>query len=127
MTNDCSLGGICGGCFYCGKKCSEQLLEKDNRVRSLLEGTCSYGFEYQEIIESPLIFAYRNKMEYSFGDCTKDGPLTMGLHRKKSFYDVIDVDCCLLVHEDCNRVVRAAAEYFRRLGVTYKDKRSHKG
>ena len=127
MTNDCSLGGICGGCFYCGKKCSEQLLEKDNRVRSLLEGACSYGFEYQEIIESPLIFAYRNKMEYSFGDCMKDGPLTLGLHRKKSFYDVIDVDCCLLVHEDCNRVVRAAAEYFRGLGVTYKDKRSHKG
>ncbi len=125
--NDCSLGGICGGCFYCGKNAGEQLSEKNNRVKNLLDKAVDYPYEYQGIIEIPQIFGYRNKMEYSFGDCQKDGPLTLGLHRKKSFYDVIDADSCLLVHNDCNEIVKTAADYFRSIGVTYKDKRSHKG
>ncbi len=129
-VNNCSLGGICGGCFYVGETVSGQLEKKNNRVYELLKEAAKefdYEFEYQGIIESPLVFGYRNKMEYSFGDCIKGGPLTLGLHKKKSFYDVIDTDCCKLVHEDCNIIVRAAADYFRRSGVTYNDKKSHKG
>ena len=129
-VNNCSLGGTCGGCFFAGRKVSEQLEEKNKRVTGLLmQASAEYGqnYEYQGIYESPLVFAYRNKMEYSFGDCIKGGPLTLGLHKKKSFYDVIDVDCCMLVHNDCNMIVRAVADYFRGLGVTYNDKKSHKG
>ncbi|MCI5792986.1 MAG: methyltransferase domain-containing protein [Lachnospiraceae bacterium] len=129
-VNNCSLGGICGGCFYVGETVSGQLEKKNNRVYELLKEATKefdYEFEYQGIIESPLVFGYRNKMEYSFGDCIKGGQLTLGLHKKKSFYDVIDTDCCKLVHEDCNIIVRAAADYFRRSGVTYNDKKSHKG
>ncbi|MBQ8933692.1 MAG: class I SAM-dependent RNA methyltransferase [Lachnospiraceae bacterium] len=128
---DCSLGGICGGCYYCNCSYEDQLQEKNERVRTLLEQAAApYAdspYIYEGIIPSPLLFGYRNKMEYSFGDCAKDGPLTLGLHRKKSFYDVIDVDCCRLVHNDCNLVVKAAADYFRGLGLTYTDKRSHLG
>ncbi len=129
-VNNCSLGGICGGCFFTDKSLSEQTEQKNKRVYDLLmEATKEYGqnFEYQGIFESPLIFGYRNKMEYSFGDCIKGGPLTLGLHKKRSFYDVIDTDNCLLVHEDCNKVVRLVAKYFREAGVTYNDKKSHKG
>ena len=156
IINECSLGGICGGCFYVQNKpdkeqrsnpcsaptanCSrehalakgisyaDQLLRKEQRVRRLLDTACgedAYG--YEGTIESPLLFAYRNKMEYSFGDALKDGPLTLGLHKKRSFYDVIDVDCCNLVHEDCNRIVNAVGQYFRELGLTYNDKRTHLG
>lgn len=170
QINNCSLGGICGGCFYTQasggieetrsrkrkkKKdaadinksaCSEdtnasenaaelctygkQLDDKNKRVKDLLDDAVSpydYDYEYEGIISSPLIFGYRNKMEYSFGDCMKNGPLTLGLHKKRSFYDVIDVDCCQLVHNDCNLVVKNAAEYFRDLGLTYNDKRQHLG
>lgn len=129
-VNNCSLGGICGGCFFTDKSLSEQTEQKNKRVYDLLtEATEPYGqnFKYQGIFESPLAFGYRNKMEYSFGDCTKGGPLTLGLHKKKSFYDVIDVDSCLLVHDDCNKVVKLTAEHFRNAGVTYNDKKSHKG
>ena len=129
-VNNCSLGGICGGCFYVGETVSGQLEKKNNRVYELLKEATKefdYEFEYQGIIESPLVFGYRNKMAYSFGDCIKGGPLTLGLHKKKSFYDVIDTDCCKLVHVDCNIIVRAAADYFRCSGVTYNDKKSHKG
>ena len=29
-------------------------------------------------------FAYRNKMEFSFGDEYKDGPLSLGLHKREA-------------------------------------------
>ena len=124
---NCSLAGSCGGCSFHKMTYEEQLAQKDERVRSLLRQVLRGDDVYEGILESPLRFAYRNKMEYSFGDSCKDGPLTLGLHRKKSFYDVIDTDDCRLVHEDFNQVVRAAASYFKGLGLTYKDKRTHRG
>ena len=146
LVNECSLGGICGGCNYVMKpaedasesestkqaqgKCSYafQLAEKETRVRSLLEGACKdEDFGFEGIEASPLYFAYRNKMEYSFGDECKDGPLTLGLHKKRSFYDVVDADCCNLVHEDLNRIVSTVGYYFRQLGLSYMDKRTHLG
>ncbi len=128
IINKCSLGGLCGGCSCAETTYAGQLLQKEQRVRSLLDRACgadAYG--YEGTVPSPMIFGYRNKMEYSFGDDRKDGPLTLGLHKKRSFYDVIDVDCCALVHEDCNRIVKAVGEYFRALGLTYADKRTHLG
>ncbi len=149
IINDCSLGGICGGCFYCvngGEQSrkskgtespaknaitiEEQCAIKSEHVHALLdEAVAPYGYEYryEGIIPSPLTFGYRNKMEYSFGDCVKNGPLTLGLHQKKSFYNVIDVDSCRLVHNDFNLVVKCVADYFRETGLTYHDKRSHFG
>ena len=149
-VNECSLGGICGGCYYVKKlsegtpgdgreaqkemqereRCSYafQLGEKEERVRGLLEGVCGKdGFGFEGIEPSPLLFQYRNKMEYSFGDDRKDGPLKLGLHKKRSFYDVVEADCCNLVHEDCNRIVSAVGYYFRQLGLSYTDKRTHLG
>lgn len=125
--NNCKLDGICGGCAYAGGSYEAQLNEKNEHIRGLLEDACREMPEYEGIIESPIVFGYRNKMEYSFGDEKKDGPLTLGLHKKRSFYDVIDVDCCKLVHEDFNQIVKATKSYFDDLGLTYKDKRSHLG
>lgn len=125
--NNCVLAGICGGCKHTAVSYAEQLKIKDEFVKGLLDGAIESDYEYEGIIGSPLIFAYRNKMEYSFGDEKKDGPLTLGLHKKRSYYDVIDCDCCHLVHEDFNKIVKATREYFAESGVTYKDKRSHKG
>ncbi|MDO4438306.1 MAG: class I SAM-dependent RNA methyltransferase [Eubacteriales bacterium] len=126
-VNDCKLNGICGGCAYAGGSYEAQLNEKNEHIRNLLNDACREMPEYEGIIESPIVFGYRNKMEYSFGDEKKDGPLTLGLHKKRSFYDVIDVDCCKLVHEDFNQIVKVTKAYFDDLGLTYKDKRSHLG
>ena len=43
----------------------------------------------KEFKGSPLADCYRNKMEFSFGDEVKDGPLALGMHKRGSFYDVV--------------------------------------
>ena len=125
--NNCALAGICGGCAYCGKSYEEQLREKEKLVKGLLDGAVRGEYEFEGIAKSPLVFGYRNKMEYSFGDERKNGPLTLGLHKKRSFYDVVNADCCQLVHEDFNVILRETRAYFDELGATYKDKKTHRG
>ena len=41
---------------------------------------------------------YRNKMEFSFGDEVKDGPLALGMHKRGSFYDIVTTPECRIVH-----------------------------
>ena len=127
MIHQCSLFGICGGCTYGALSYEEQLAIKDGEMRKLIEEAQCDMDRYEGILGSPLIFAYRNKMEFSFGDSAKNGPLTLGLHKKKSFYDIVDTDCCLITHEDFNEIQRITREYFGELGLTYMDKRSHLG
>lgn len=127
IKHECSLFGICGGCTYGAISYEEQLSIKDQEIRRLIfEAGCDME-KYEGILGSPLIFAYRNKMEFSFGDSCKNGPLTLGLHKKKSFYDIVDTDCCRITHEDFNEIQRVTREFFDDLGLTYMDKRSHKG
>ena len=40
---------------------------------------------FEGIRKSPRQFGYRNKMEYTFGDEVKDGPLALGMHKRGSF------------------------------------------
>ena len=126
MKNECSLQGICGGCAYGACTYEDQLSDKEREIRDMA-GEAGCSDVYEGILGSPLIFAYRNKMEFSFGDSSKNGPLTLGLHRKKSFYDIVDTDHCLITHEDFNVIQRITREYFDDLGLTYMDKRSHLG
>lgn len=41
-------------------------------------------YHWDGIYGSPIEFGYRNKMEFSFGDEYKDGPLSLGLHKKEA-------------------------------------------
>ena len=127
MEELCKLAGKCGGCFYQKESHEEELKIKEELVKKLLLESYGEDFLFEGILESPIVDGYRNKMEYSFGDDRKDGPLTLGLHQKKSFYNVIDVDCCRIVHEDFNIIVREAGDYFRSLGLTYVNKHTHTG
>ena len=43
------------------------------------------GYKFLGIKGSPQNKEYRNKMEFSFGDEYKDGPLALGMHKRGSF------------------------------------------
>ena len=76
---------------------------------------------------SPIEFGYRNKMEFSFGDEVKDGPLSLGLHKKGSTYDILNTDDCKLVHKDMTDILTCVREFFREKGASYYRKLQHTG
>ena len=128
----CSLFPSCGGCLYRTMPYEEQLLMKERQVRTLIEEAlsssgCPASPRWIPIRRSPSEYRYRNKMEFSFGDSEKDGPLTLGLHRRGSIYDVLPVTDCCLVHEDFNRIVSCMQDLARKSMLPYYHKRTHTG
>ena len=116
----CEYFGRCGGCRYRDIPYEEQLKKKADEVISLFKETYGMpsdenkgaGWIFEGIAQSPLINGYRNKMEFSFGDEKKDGPLALGLHKKKSFYDIVNLRSCLICPEDMNIIRNAVLDHF---------------
>lgn len=125
-TPPCAHFGICGGCSYQSMSYGNQLKLKSELVKGLLDSVCQ-DYEYEGIIGSPQEFGYRNKMEFSFGDEYMGGPLSLGMHKKDSFYDIVPVTGCLIVNEDYNKVLCTVLEFFKEKGVPYFHKMKHTG
>ena len=122
----CVHFGPCGGCSYQNLSYENQLDLKMNQVKGLIDKVCD-DYIFEGIIGSPIEWEYRNKMEFSFGDEEKDGPLTLGLHKRGSFYDVITTNKCQIVNNDYNLILDCVLDYFRNLGITYYKKMSRVG
>ena len=124
----CSIFPECGGCMYQTMSYENQLVMKERQVRDLLEGALNGAdYQWEGIHGSPIEFRYRNKMEFSFGDAYKDGPLTLGLHKKGSTYDVLTANDCKLVHEDMTQILTCVHEFFLKRNVSYYKKMQHTG
>ncbi len=123
----CKLNNICGGCTYGGMTYEEQLNEKEKKLKETLQPSFDEDTVWEGVLPSPLKEGYKNKMEYSFGDDIKDGPLTLGMHKKKSFYSVVTCDDCRIVNDDYNRIIRATVMFFGLFHIPYVHKRSHEG
>lgn len=124
----CRHFGICGGCIYQSLPYEEQLKIKKEQVKSLLDSVVEDGtYEFQGIKASPIEKGYRNKMEFSFGDEVKDGPLALGMHKRGSFYDIVTTPECQIVHPDFCRILVATKDYFEELGVPFYKKLQHQG
>ena len=123
----CRHNGVCGGCTYGGLTYESQKNEKEKKLKELLEPVFDEDTVWEGVVSSPLRERYKNKMEYSFGDEIKDGPLTLGMHRRKSFYSVLTCDDCRIVHDDYNKIVAKTVAYFDELKIPYVHKNSHEG
>ena len=126
MESPCPHYGICGGCEFQTLPYEEQLKMKEAQVRALLEPVCP-EIPFEGIVASPVHTEYRNKMEYSFGDAYKGGPLSLGMHKRGSFYDIVEVDQCQIVDEDFRMVLSATLEYFREANIPFFQKMRHEG
>lgn len=130
----CSLFGLCGGCTYLPLPYQEQLKVKEEQVKRLLD-TCldrqKESWSWEGIKGSPVPYEYRNKMEFSFGDEVKDGPLALGMHKRGSFYDVVTVDGCRIVDGDYRLILRTVLDYFAGYPygkkITYFHRLTHEG
>ncbi len=125
--NVCKDRELCGGCSYQGVSYEDQLKNKFGEVRGFLEQKqVRYG-ELLPIEPAPSVYAYRNKMEYTFGDMEKNGPMTLGMHRRKHFMSIVTVDTCQLVHPDFNLVLRSVLDFAAERGYRHYHKRTHRG
>ena len=123
----CSIFPDCGGCMYQTMAYDEQIEMKEQQVKEILDTAIVGEYEFEGVKKSPKEFSYRNKMEFSFGDEYKDGPLSLGLHKKGSTYDVLTAHDCKLVHSDMNKILCCVLNYFKERNVSYYKKMQHVG
>ena len=127
----CTHFGICGGCLYQTIPYEEQLKIKERQVRDILTPVLGEPEEgnwiFEGIMGSPISERYRNKMEFSFGDEVKDGPLALGMHKRGSFYDVVTVGECRIVNEDFTKILLCTKEFFEEKQIPFYKKMQKTG
>lgn len=126
----CSHFGLCGGCTYLSLPYEEQLKIKESQVKRLLDSVLDrqeWDWKWEGIKGSPVEYEYRNKMEFSFGDEIKDGPLSLGMHKRGSFYDVVTVENCKIVDSDYRLILKTVRDYFAGKNISYFHRLRHKG
>ncbi len=112
----------CGGCTFNLITPEEELQIKENYLKELFQ---DYPFEGLSDVEHNR--KYRNKMEYSFGNQEKDGELTLGLHEKGKFYNILNTDNCQLVPNDFETIRKAVLDYFIEKETDFFHKHTHHG
>lgn len=122
----CRHFGRCGGCVYQPVKYEEQLKIKEEQIKKLLEPVGG-DYTFEGIKGSPAVEEYRNKMEFSFGDEVKDGPLSLGMHKRGSFHDIVTVDGCRIMDADFRKILSATLDYFTVCGTPFYKKLQHEG
>ena len=123
----CPHFGICGGCSYQTLPYEEQLKLKESQVKRLLDNAGLEGYEFLDILPSPSEYNYRNKMEFTFGDVEKGGELALGMHKTGSFYEMVTVEGCQIVHADFIKIMMAVLIYFRERKIPFYHTRKHEG
>ncbi len=127
----CMHFGCCGGCTFLTMRPEEQQRMKMRQVKELLAPVLCPETDLEAVFEgirtSPKQFGYRNKMEFSFGDEIKDGPLCLGMHKRGSFHDIVTVAGCRIADEDFGRILSSVLCFFRERKISYFHKRTHEG
>jgi len=136
----CSHFGICGGCRWQHLPYDFQLRSKQRIVTDALERIAKVDLpDISPIIGSPVVWEYRNKMEYTFSNKKwltfeqlrsneefpdRDGA---GFHIPGAFDKVLDIDRCWLQGDFSNRLRLFIKDYGKRNGLTFYDLRNQSG
>lgn len=118
----CSSFGQCGGCSFQHTDYENQIKYKTAYVKELLNFT---GIEIPAVLKSPLIWNYRNKMEFSFFNDADT--LKLGLHCKGSYYKYSQVPPCHIAHEDIVKAADIAGNFALKTGLKAYNNKTHEG
>lgn len=122
--NNCKHLEVCGGCTYQRFAYEDEIKYKKELINKLYKDE---GFDFDiEVEPSPVYKQYRNKMEYTFSDEYKEGPLALGLHMKNRFYEVVNTTDCNIINDDFNLIREFTRNYFDGLLLPY-HKMKHTG
>ncbi len=123
----CRHAKDCGGCEWQTLAYAAQLEFKQQQVVDSLQRLAhltDYRLEPIRGMDDP--WRYRNKMEFSFG-ASETGELVLGLHRRGSWKEIVDVVDCELASERMNRARLAVASTCRDLGLAPYSRDGHGG
>ncbi len=136
----CDHFGSCGGCKWQNLDMSQQLHFKEKQVLETMKRVGGVSnFEFKSIVPSPKLYAFRNKMEFSFSTHrwkTQDEVATsksisksggLGLHPPGWFQKVVDLETCHLIPDNINRIRNFIRERSRQLELSFYDPLKHEG
>lgn len=122
IAPECPSFTKCGGCTFQHISYDNQLKIKKEYVEELLKPVYPGAVE---VIPSPELWGYRNKMEFSFFD--ENGLLQLGLHQKGEFNRYFPVPPCLIADKDIVAAVEEVLAFARKSQLPCYDKRAHEG
>jgi len=123
----CEHFNLCGGCTWQTVPYEKQLEIKATQVKTILNEVLTENYKFLPIVPSPKKSEYRNKMEFSFGDETKGGPLTLGMHKRNSYHSIVDTQGCQIVDRDFRQILCRTIDYFRGNSQTFYQKTTNIG
>lgn len=137
----CPHFGLCGGCKWQHLPYEEQLRHKQQQVTDALTRIAKVELpEISPILGSEQVWAYRNKMEYTFsnkkwrswediksGKTFTDAPEGLGFHIPGAFDKVLHIDECLLQDSLGDRIRNSLYEFATAEGLSFYDIRGNSG
>lgn len=127
IKSNCCHFELCGGCAYQTIDMEMELELKKNQVLRLLQNGEINNFEFEGIIAAPCERAYRNKCEFSFGDEEKGGQLALGMRKRQSFYEVVNLTDCNIIDGDYLNIIQCVVKFFREKQIPFYHKMRHDG
>lgn len=139
IASPCPYSGECGGCQWDFVSYARQLEYKRSHVVESLEHIGGIKESVVgEIIPSPQVYGYRNKMEFSFSQrrwypapqFSPEVPkecFTLGLHVPGTFDRVLDIEGCLLQPFQGQELLRAVKAMAKESGLAPYDLKTHEG
>jgi 23S rRNA (uracil1939-C5)-methyltransferase len=135
----CTHFGDCGGCKWQNLIYKEQLrIKREQIIESLKHLSDIHPECIHSTLPSPLLYDYRNKMEFSFTDKRwlipeelanlniKKG-FALGLHVPGAFDRVMHIDRCWLQDEIMNDILKFSQEYFKNCKLPVFNLKTHLG
>lgn len=139
----CAHFGVCGGCKWQHVNYAEQLRMKRKLVADALVHLGGFRDPVvADVLPSPRVYQYRNKMEFSFGDrrylldeemgldpalLAKPAHFALGFHAPGRFDRVVDIDLCRLSPDEMNRALAVGKRFGLQRGLSVYQTRSHEG
>jgi 23S rRNA (uracil1939-C5)-methyltransferase len=137
----CRYYGVCGGCSWQNLTYDDQLSWKKCHVKDAFEriGKVEYGILH-DVLPSPKVFNYRNKMEFSFSASRwlEDSEITggneiinkdfaFGLHIPGRYDKILDIKECHIQIESGNEILNVFRDKALSLGLSAYHQKEHKG
>lgn len=129
---ECKSG--CGGCKWQIASYDQQLWLKYDIVKDSFRHY-PHELHIEQVLWSPEVWGYRNKIEYSFGKFISWraeekqilSDRSLGFHRQGMFWKIVDIDQCFLVDTKVNQVFQYCKKIFADSGMDVYDQVQHAG